>query len=63
MNSNSNPSLNTMTRTTAMPLSGHKVQLRSHSPFVDFAIEVFFIFIYKIVLIFIFFKTNILRKI
>jgi len=56
MNSNSNPSLNTMTRTAAVPLSGHEVQLRSQSPFVDFTIEVFFIFRYKIVLIFIFFK-------
>ncbi len=40
--SSSNPSLNTITRPTAQPISGHEVQLRSQSPFVDSTVKVFF---------------------
>ncbi len=42
LKSSSNPSLNTITRPTAQPLSGHEVQLRSQSPFVDSTVKVFF---------------------
>ncbi len=42
LKSSSNPSLSTITRPTAQPLSGHEVQLRSQSPFVDSTVKVFF---------------------
>ncbi len=42
LKSSSNPSLNTITRPSAQPLSGHEVQLRSQSPFVDSTVKVLF---------------------